>query len=485
MPVPGITSSVPIPTATGPLATNDDSYPFSTMRHATVPVDLASCGYVEEEYLLEGQAHTYTRQGRSAVASGGTTKYVTRVLVRRPSEHGSGVAWVSLLNASQGYDIEDDWRRAWDFMIARRDTYVAITAKPINADALRIADSERYGTLTWGGELPGLVAYPGWDPFQVIAGSEEGLAWDVIAQTAAWLRSGTNLPQPRRVVLMGQSQSGAYTNTYLTFFHDLFRMASGGPLFDAYLPGAASVFGRELTQSAEGDPQFRPVLFEPAQIDAPVIVVSTDADVALFGGRADAFRLGDGPLRRHWHVAGAPHSDARSAVIPANSEIERARRLPRMMDDALLASLNIVPVEPVVTAAMAAVLAWLDEGVPAAPSLWFDEATGGIARDASGVAVGGIRLGLVEEPLAVFHGASADNPVIGAMELADADVVVARYGDLATYQAACDRHDDGLQRAGYLEPHGRVLLRAIEAELWHRVVDGAAPLRTTPQSPLH
>jgi hypothetical protein len=43
--------------------------------------------------------------------------------------------------------------------------------------------------------------------------------------------------------------------------------------------------------------------------------------------------------------------------------------------------------------------------------------------------------------------------------------------------------DDRLEETGYLEPHGRGLLHAVQRELWDRVVDGAAPLPVTPQDP--
>ena len=81
--------------------------------------------------------------------------YTTRVLLRRPGvATADSTAWVSILNASQGYDIEDDWRRAWDdVIIGRGDTYVAVTAKPINADALQVFDPVRYDSVKWpGGE---------------------------------------------------------------------------------------------------------------------------------------------------------------------------------------------------------------------------------------------------------------------------------------------------------------------------------------------
>lgn len=474
---------VPLPQASRPLPSSARSYPFSAMSRATQPFDLMSFGYVEEEYLLSGAAGTYEAEGvRSARPTGAQLPYCTRVLVRRPVSAPSGVAWLSILNASQGYDIEDDWRRAWDYIIANRQTYVALSAKPISADALVNFDRERYSALDWGGPLPGLIAEPGWDPFQVLPGSQEGLAWDVIAQCAGWLRSGVSFAAPRRIFLMGQSQSGIYTNTYLTFFHDLLRREDGGPLFDGYLPGVASVLCRPLVQDPDAS-GFSPVLVPPADVDVPVIAVTCEGDTALFTNETAHFLAGDGPLRRHWQVAGAPHSDARSRVIPANGEILRARRLPRVMDADFLARLNVLPLEPVITASMKAIVDWVELGVPAAPSVFFAAQADRLLETRGGNRRGGIRLGLLAEPLARFVGAASDNPVLGELSLLPRTEVLSRFSNLTEYLAACDAVDDVLESLGYLEPHGRTLLHRVADELWRRVVLGESPLPVTPQQP--
>lgn len=510
-----------IPQVQGPLPVNADSYPFSTMVHANEPLDLSEYGYVEEEYLLEGDADTYSERTNDnsrigkAIPNGRPTRYVTRVLVRRPAGESPRNAWLSILNASQGYDIEDDWRRAWDYIIAQRDCYVGVTSKPINADALHNFDTERYARVTWGGKLPGLHAEPGWNPFQIIPGSEEGLVWDILAQAGTWVQSGLSFPAPSHVIMMGQSQSAVYANTYLTYFDALLTGPNGERIFDGYLPGAGSVLCRELCQMQLADSDqvratssgvkatFVPRLLPPAQIEAPVITITTEADTHLFAGLgsgAEAFMLGDGPKRRHWHVAGAPHSDARSRVIPCDSEIRKACRLPRNRNEEWLRSLITLPVEPVITAAMNAIVRWIDQGIPAPDSVYFDTQTrpdgrvdvqdnssvsvsGGrqFVNDARGNRAGGIRLGMLQHPIADFHPAALEQGVSGTMTLHDAAQVKALYPTCESYQRACDEIDDQLQTEGYLEEHGRRLLHNVEAELWHRCVEGSAPLEYTPQ----
>lgn len=466
------------------------SHPFSTFALTRDPIDLGAHGYVEEEYFLSGEARPFDEDPETGapVHAGPAKAYATRVLVRRPVHGGSGTTWLSILNASQGYDIEDDWRRAWNEFIRRGDTYVALTAKPINVDALKNYDPQRYAALSFGGPTPGIIAEPGGNPFQLIETADESLAWEIIAATGRWLRSGENLPTPREVMLMGQSQSGAYTNAFLTHFHRILRREGNAPVFDAYLPGVAGCFARPISQSAQAtaDAPVMP-LPEIVDIDVPVIAVSTDADIDLFtamGGDVRDFRNGDGPLRRHWHVSGVPHSDARSRVIPTNEVIAKAGRLGRDLGQDVLDGLDIAPVEPVIAAAMDAAVKWVREGVPAAPSVWFDvdpDDPESPLLDEHGARLGGVRLGLVENAVMSFEPASKGNPVIGAMSALPKHGVLDRYPDFDAYRASCDEVDAELVSSGYLTESGVRLLHAVEDEMWRRVTaeDHAAPI--TPQ----
>lgn len=483
------------PNVTGPLPVSEDSYPFSTMRKARVPLDLAEYGFLEEEYLLSGHARKY-QLVEGAAEPIETREYCTRVLVRRPAEAPSDTAWVSVLNASQGYDIEDDWRRAWDHIISKRETYVGVSSKPIQASALQTFDPDRYADLSWGGKPPQIQVGPDWNPFMVIDECEEGLVWDIMAQAAAWLRSGDSFQAPDYLFMMGQSQSSVYTNTYLTYFHDLLKLEGGRNPYDGYLPGVGSCFVRTLNQDEDApgglslaapgsdgkQAAFTPILVDPVELDVPIISITSEGDTQLFPGGPDAFRLGDGPMRRHWHVAGAPHSDPRSRVIPANSEVERSGRNGRHMDQQYLERLSAFPIEPLITGAMVAIQKWVRDGVPAAPSKWFEAAAGDFVRDEDGVIQGGVRMGLIEEPLGTFIGASPENPVMGHMSLNSREDVLERYSSLKAYQAACDEVDDKLEAQGYLEVTGRRLLHAVEKELWGRIVDGEPAPVATPQS---
>ncbi|MCI9888550.1 hypothetical protein JT358_08770 [Micrococcales bacterium 31B] len=483
------TTTFTVPQATARLLPDGVRPPFSANACAREPIDLAAAGYVEREYLVAGRARLF-EETPGGVLPSAAHDYVTRIIVRTPAApRPDRSAWVSVLNASQGYDIEDDWRRAHNLIIARGDTYVGVTSKPINAAALRTYDAQRYATLTWGGDLPDLRAVPGWNPFQVLKGGHEGLAWEILAQVAAWLRGGSDEPRPRDVYLIGQSQSGLYVNTFAHHFHDILRTPAGTRCFDGFLSGVAGVFVRELNQGEAGPcQQLLPRHVTLRDLDVPHLVVTSEADTTLFtsmfGFTAADYCDGDGPLRRHWHVAAAPHSDARSRVIPRNEHIEAAGRLPRVLTQNALDQLNTLPLEPIVTAAMVALVNWSRDGEPAAPSLYFGQVPGRpheFARAATGLLTGGIRLGLAEHALVRWVPALPENAVCGGLELRPRDEVMREFPTFAHFEAAYRVVDDNLESRGYLEPLGRALLDAVAQELWSRVAEGAPALAVTPQ----
>ena len=87
------TASAPIPVVTGPIPANvppgDPSHDYpqlATSLDLARPLDLASLGYVEEEYFFSGTANVYntpTLATGTIVSSG--HPYKSRIIVRRPT----------------------------------------------------------------------------------------------------------------------------------------------------------------------------------------------------------------------------------------------------------------------------------------------------------------------------------------------------------------------------------------------------------------
>src|SRR5262245_32840017 len=77
-------------------------------------MDLASQGYVEEEYFIQGTARTYDIP-RDQTSNGTPTKathpFKTRMVVRRPTTAAkfNGTTIVEWTNISEGFDNEMEW----------------------------------------------------------------------------------------------------------------------------------------------------------------------------------------------------------------------------------------------------------------------------------------------------------------------------------------------------------------------------------------
>lgn len=466
-----------VPEVRGPVAENAHSYMFSTMEKAKVPFDVREYGYAEKEFFLSGTANVYDRSSGSLRVATEAVPYVNRILVRHPvnPSAASGVVLVDILNASNGYDVEDHWRRLWEHAMAQGHTVIGVTSKPIQVDALKIFDPERYADLTWDldpdSDRELVRADPEhpeeFDPFMVIEGAEEGLAWDIFTQLGNLLRSA----QARRILggartntllLLGQSQSGVYLNTYATAFHELAAEANGAPVFDGYLNSVGAVLERDLRQAETGGFHVAPGL-QP-DLGVPHLTVTSEGDAGLFG--LEVLAATELPAtRRHWQIPGTPHTDVNSPVTPADDEVYQAARLPRLMDQAFIDALNPYPLEPAIIAATEALIAWVEDGTAAAPSLWYDQRSGELVRDEHGNVTGGVRYGLLDHPLAAFRGASEPGSVYGSYDLISADEFRRTYGTRDAYLDLLEATDQEALRAGYLTRSGAEMFLEVALEL--------------------
>src|ERR1700704_3110065 len=76
----------PVPKFTGPIPVTADSYPFLAADHNMVPFDLAKYGYVEQEFIVSGNANVYDwAADGSLTVKTEKAPYGARILVRRPA----------------------------------------------------------------------------------------------------------------------------------------------------------------------------------------------------------------------------------------------------------------------------------------------------------------------------------------------------------------------------------------------------------------
>jgi hypothetical protein len=355
-------------------------------------------GYVAHEFVAAGTASSYEADG--ALADDGRWRFVpdaraayrTRVLVLRPeaAAKASGTVVVEWLNVSGGADANPEYAMLAEEIARQGHTWVGVSAQRIGVEGgavlvsvpdasgvagkgLKAIDPERYGSLT----------HPG-----------DGFAFDIYTQIARALRQG-GAPlagaEPERLIAAGESQSAFALTTYydgvqpLTEAFDGFFVHSRGA---SSLPLVAAGASADLAGSLGGT---HPILRD--DLGAPVLELQSEGDLT---GLLDssASRQPDSDHFRLWEVAGTAHADTRLVG-------ERASTLDCGVP------INNGPMHVVAKAALRSLDDWLRSGTapPTAERIELTrDASPKVARDADGIALGGIRTPPVDVPVDVLSG---------------------------------------------------------------------------------
>src|SRR5262245_61777713 len=287
------------PTVSGPITSPGSAFvtPPSTLN-------LSLSGYVEEEFFLTGTATAYTSagalgsDGRWAVASGETAPYVTRILVRRPTNPRkfNGTVVVEWLNVSGGVDAAPDWTFVQTML--RRDgfAWVGVSAQqvgvnggsnPLGIDlSLKRVNPIRYGPLT----------HPG-----------DSFSYDMFSQVAEVIRHPNGMAplgdlKPRRVVAVGESQSAFRLVTYINAIHPI------ASVYDGFLVHSRGGGAAPLSQSPQPAIAAPTPSFIRDDLDVPVLILATETDLVTLG--FFAARQPDSRHVRTWEMAGTAHDDA-------------------------------------------------------------------------------------------------------------------------------------------------------------------------------
>lgn len=464
-----------------------DSYPFNAADHARVPVDLAASGFVEEEFFLSGNANVYTKADGSLGVHRTDVPYTNRILVRHPARpnKASGTVFVDIYNASNGYDIEDMWRRLSTNILANGHTYIGVTSKPVNVDALHTFDPERYESISWYDEpLTGSCDYSfatagAWGE---VPCTETGLAWDILTQVGNAVRDPQAGQQilggikPKSVFLIGQSQSSMYLNTYVNNFHNAVTDAKNGKhVYDGYLSAAGNWIERSIR-----DGEFQGKVLSatgaiagpatPVDIDVPWVVVDSEADRHVFPTQALLPRPLDDQTRV-WQVPGTGHTFSWSSVVPHNNELLKAGRPPRVFPT----QFTPYPMEPAMTAAGQALIDNHQKGKALPPTQWFDrDANGELIRDNHGNVTGGVRYGLMDLTLAEFRGFATPGDMNGVANPISKQEFYSQWNNRNNYLGKLRAHDNKLRNAGYLTKDGQELFAERANVMMDRI--GVQPL---------
>lgn len=402
-----------LPAVSGPLPVSAQSYPFLASGHDVTPIDLAGSGYVEQEYVVSGPARVFRWPAPDTLQVAAAGDYTTRILVRRPADpaRSSGRTRLEPLNTTSGHDLDGAWEIGHAGFMRAGDSYVGITVGPQTVASLRRFDPARYATLRIAD--PPSSAGSCATPTQIDSSGELGLAWDIMSQVGALVRSPSpSNPlrdlHPRVSTLTGWSQSASYDLTYLDAVARHETLPGGGPVFDGYLPGAGGFAGTPISRCAPlpppGDPRAR---FDPPP-GVAVEAVSTPTDfasAASFPRATDRPADSDAPDRRLrlYEIGGGSHLPAdQGAFFPGDAELARGGFRP---ENRVAYPLSGFPLHVVLDAAFANLDAWVEQGVPppratrltvADPAAWPPEAT----SDAVGNPVGGVRTTTADVPTA-------------------------------------------------------------------------------------
>ena len=441
------------PNIEGPITVTEQSYPFCSMAHTREPLDLKKYGYVEEEYFLSGNVNLYQEDGDSMYVKEKNLPYKNRIMIRKPEnkENFSGRVFIDIYNASNGYDIEDVWRRSYQYFLENGHIYIGITSKPINVWSLKNYDYERYKSLDWSAvkniPQPTIVKES-----MSIPGTEEGLFWDMLSQLAVLIRKEkADFLKDYTVdylYLTGQSQSGIYLNTYIYYFNDFLKNKDEEPLFDGYLNVVGAGVMRALNQQEDEKEMFAVRTSKISKMDVPFINISSQGDLELFEAMSpntvplNADNLSDNKIR-HYEVASSPHTDPASVMIPANSEISKTKNPPKILDSEYNYTVNDLKLDYYVNSALEFLHEWAANDIkPPAGKLIEKDAAGNVLMDEHGNAKGGLRSPYVDVPIATYYAnAKADkdevNPTVGnvngSMKLFSKDKFLKLYGTKENY----------------------------------------------------
>lgn len=454
-----------LPEVEGPVPVTEDSHPFCAMKYSREPLDLEKFDYVEEEFFLTGTANVYDADERDEpVLLKKGLPYKNRILVRRPrrEEDFSGRVYVDILNATQGYDIEDLWHRDYLWCMEHGHGYVGMTSKPVNVLSLKNFDYDRYGDLNWSnGEL---VAAPVPSRSATIPGTEEGLVWDMLSQLGLLLRrkEGENCLggyQAEYIYLTGQSQSGAYLNTYVHYFDRYTRLPEGGRVYDGYLNVVGALVQRSIRQDeAIGNLRLKARNMRPCA--TPYICMSSEADLYLFNLflEGNLFQVkvenADEPEHkcRYYEIPGAPHTDIVCPVLTATSEIKRMGGKMPNLDPGLLENINDMHVEYYICGLLEKLHRWAAFGEAPQVREPMEREENGLVRDAYGNAAGGLRTPYVDVPIASYVASNPRDPegICGAMTYFSESQVRELYGSFEGYLERFAAYVEEQVREGWL-----------------------------------
>ena len=313
---------------------------------------------MEEEFYLSGVADAYATTGAKLASDCALQDARDRPSAGQAHDF-NGTVLVEWQNVTAGYDLDALWNRRH---MREGYAWVGVSAQRVGVNQLRGWSPARYGTLdvTGGGLF-----------------TTDQLSYDIFAQAAQAVKSPGALDllgglDVKRVLAIGASQSAGRMTVYYNVV-----LPQESPIFDGY----AFIVARRRPASApsrSSRSSRRPTCTTPLN------------------------RRPDSDVFRRWEVAGAAHSgwEGREYRIPLEIRDLGAETIYSCTNPPF----SRIWLSQAIEAAYGHLSRWVDGGSPppSAPYLEFAPTTK--ARNALGLALGGIQLSQLAVPTALNTG---------------------------------------------------------------------------------
>lgn len=399
----------------GPIAETAQSRIFAPAVLAGTREDTAmkAAGYVQEEWLLSGEANIYGEKpdGSLAVRSA-DVPYTTRLVIVRPRDprRFNGVVQLGF-NHPQLAGVQ--WGRIDSHILRSGSAYALLV---IGGDA----GTRERSTAQWPVTTPRLFAW--YDPQRYATfrwPEDDGIRWDVMGQAAALLRDPgaagplAGLPV-RHVYMSGWSFLGSTIRSWINFgFHDRYRRADGSPVVDGYLIGiSAGSVPQGHTPLNSVDPvkdRTRDLL---RAIDRPVIELTSEMEAItnVNPQRPESDAVNGG--HRIYELGGVSHGDSGVPGQARAPTLQLKARGHPAVDAPVTCSVaeTDVPMRDVAQAALVNLNRWVENGQapPRASRLQVKAGGKDYVRDSFGNTLGGVRVAQLDLPLVRYAEAPAD-----------------------------------------------------------------------------
>jgi hypothetical protein len=453
------------PIISGPIEGGVHGWPFSSSM-----LDVASLGYTEAEYFIEGDAQRYRqiegsewgRDGFWQVEPTGNAAFKTRLLVYRPTDHDrfNGMVIATWNNVTAGYELFGS-----DSLEIFEGGYALVCAS-VQRVGIEGLPPVRQGLADWDPERYGSLSIPGDDySFDIFTqiGESVGPGRD---QSGCDPMSGLLVA---RVMAQGASQSAGRLGTYVNAIAPLTSAFDGfvlGIYFGRGTPievgDAVMNINAPADDRSPGD-RLRGTNLLRDDIGKPVFIVNSELEaMACYGVRQP-----DSDTLRWWESAGTCHVSQQSRA---------ARQLMAERDQLVTRpgaeGINAIPIGPLYDAAYYHMHRWLRDGVPPPiqDRIEFSGPPPAVVRDEDGIATGGIRLPQADVPVAQNSAIPLSDDIFavlgGSSHPFTAEKVRARYGDRTSFLQRFENAARAAVDAGVLRPREVERLLSEAAMLW-------------------